>query len=181
MPAVSDRRDVAKHMKYFALCLLALTYTACDNSAPRPVANSNAATTSQNSARPETVIAHSTENTSAPSANSNGKTKWTQSGEPIDTKAFDADIAAAEKALQAKPSDENAKRSLGEAYYKRAVALTEARQYASALGDYRRAVKYDPENAQASEWIQQIINIYNDMGREYPPEGQEPPPLQINK
>ena len=61
------------------------------------------------------------------------------------------------------------------------MALTEARQYASALGDYRKAVKYNPENAQAQEWIKQIINIYDDMGRESPPEGQEPPPLRINK
>jgi tetratricopeptide (TPR) repeat protein len=168
-------------MKYFALFLSALIFTACDNSAPKPVANSNAVNTSQNSARPETVIAHSTENKSAPMGNSNTKTKWTQSGDPIDTKSLDAAIADADKALKAKPNDSELKSALAEAYFSRAMALTEARQYASALGDYRRVLKYDPDNEQAKDWVKQIIGIYNDMGRESPPEGQEPPPLRLNK
>lgn len=165
-------------MKNFILLLIALVFIACNNSTPTPVANSNA-TITQNSAKPETVIAHSTENKSAPVANT--KTKWTQSGEAIDTKSLDTAIADAEKGLKAKPDDAEAKSALAEAYFNRAMALTEARQYASALGDYRRVIKYDPENAQAKDWIKQIIGIYNDIGREYPPEGQEPPPLRINK
>ena len=63
---------------------------------------------------------------------------------------------------------------------KRAVALTDARQYASALGDYRRAVKNDPENEEAKNWIDQIITIYGSLGRTPPPEGEEPPPLPFN-
>jgi hypothetical protein len=167
-------------MKYFALFLSALMFVACDNAGPTPVANSNATNTSQNSARPETVIAHSTENKTAPMGNSGAKTKWTQSGDPIDTKPLDLAIADAEKAHKAKAGDDT-KTALSDAYFQRGMALTEARQYASALGDYRRAIKYDPDNEQAKEWIRQIIAIYNDMGREFPPEGQEPPPLRINK
>jgi tetratricopeptide (TPR) repeat protein len=167
-------------MKYFNLFFISLLFAACDNSGPKPIANSNPTATTQNSARPETVVAHSTENKSAPMANSNAKTKWTQSGEPIDTKSLDAAIADAEKAYKAKADDET-KTALSDAYFQRGMALTEARQYASALGDYRRAVKYDADNEQAKEWIKQIIAIYNDMGRDYPPEGQEPPPLRINK
>jgi tetratricopeptide (TPR) repeat protein len=168
-------------MKVTILISAALFLVGC-NSASRPVANanSNAAISNESvSNRAETVIAHSTENRTAPIANT-AKGKWTQSGEPIDTKPFDEDISAAENELKVHPKDESAKTHVGEAYYKRAVALTEARQYASALGDYRRALKYDPGNQQAKEWIDQIIGIYNDMGREYPPEGQEPPPLRIN-
>jgi len=168
-------------MKYAILLSAALLFAACDNSGPKPVANSNAVNTSQNSARPETVIAHSTENKTAPMGNSGTKTKWTQSGDPIDTKSLDAAIADADKALKAKPSDDELKSALAQAYFGRAMALTEARQYASALGDYRRVLKYDPENEQAKDWVKQIIEIYNDMGRESPPEGQEPPPLRINK
>jgi tetratricopeptide (TPR) repeat protein len=168
-------------MKYLILLSAALTFTACDNAGPKLVANSNAVNTSQNSARPETVIAHSTENKTAPMGNSSAKTKWTQSGDPIDTKSLDAAIADADKALKSKPNDDELKSALAEAYFSRAMALTEARQYASALGDYRRVLKYDPENAQAKDWVKQIIGIYNDMGRESPPEGQEPPPLRINK
>ena len=163
-----------------AIVLIAAAFFAGCNNAPQPVANANANIAGR-SEKTETVTAHTTENQTAPmpetNASSNGKTKWTQSGNPIDTKSLDADIASADKALKAKPSDESAKKALAEAYYKRAVALTDARQYASALGDYRRTLKYDPDNAQAKEWVDQIVSIYDSIGRESPPEGQEPPPL----
>jgi hypothetical protein len=158
----------------------ALLFAACNTATPTVNTNVVVANAS-NAQRGETVIAHSTENQTPPMPDSNttagSKSKWTQSGEPIDTKAFDADIAKADKTAKSKPNDASAKKALGEAYLKRAVALTEARQYASALGDYRRALKYDPENAEAKQWVDQIIQIYDSMGRESPPEGQEPPPL----
>ena len=166
-------------MKY-AIFLIAAVFAVACNSAPQIVTNVNTSASPQRAEKTETVTAHTTENQTAPmpGQNSNGtKTKWTQSGEPIDTKTFDADIASADKALKSKPNDETSKKALAEAYYKRAVALTDARQYASALGDYRRALKYDPDNAQAKTWVEQIVSIYDSMGRESPPEGQEPPPL----
>jgi tetratricopeptide (TPR) repeat protein len=171
--------------KLILIGIAAAAVAGCD-SAPRPVANTNAANTaveSNRSERSETVIAHSSENqppASMPAGNSTApgsKGKWTQSGDPIDTKEFDAAIASAEKEAKAKPSDGAAKKALGDAYMKRAVALTEARQYASALGDYRRVVKNDPENEEAKNWIDQIITIYSSLGRTPPPEGEEPPPL----
>lgn len=109
------------------------------------------------------------------------KTKWTQSGNPIDTGEFDAEIAKAEKNLKAKPKDEAAKNALAEAYVKRGVALTEARQYASALGDYRRTLKLDAKNEEAKNGLEQIINIYESLNRDYPKEGEEPPPLPFTK
>ena len=175
--------------KLILIGLAAVAAAGCD-SAPRPVANTNTANTavveSNRSERSETVIAHSSENqppASMPAGNSaapGGKGKWTQSGDPIDTKEFDAAIAAADNEVKSKPSDAAAKKALGEAYMKRAVALTEARQYASALGDYRRVVKNDPENEEAKNWIDQIITIYGSLGRTPPPEGEEPPPLPYN-
>jgi len=110
-------------------------------------------------------------------APSGGKSKWTQGGDAIDTKEFDTAIATAEAAAKSKPNDDAAKKALSNAYFMRAEALKDARQYASALGDYRRALKNDPSNAQAKNWIEQIIMIYDSLGRESPPEGQEPPPL----
>jgi len=61
------------------------------------------------------------------------------------------------------------------------VALTDARQYASALGDYRRTLKYDPSNAEAKDWIERIVSIYDSINRESPKEGEEPPPLPMGK
>jgi len=168
-------------MKIAVIVLGAFFLAAC-NTAPQPVANSNAAPVAQNpSEHDKTVIAHTTENRMAPMSNSDqtagAKTKWTQSGDPIDTKEFDTAIATAEKQVKSKPNDTTAKKALAEAYFKRGVALTDARQYASALGDYRRTLKYDPDYEGAKTWIEQIISIYDSMGRESPPEGQEPPPL----
>jgi tetratricopeptide (TPR) repeat protein len=161
----------------FAAALLA---AACGTSA-KPISTSNTAANSTPQ-RSETAISHGPpeqapggSNTAAP------KGKWTQGGDAFDTSTFDSDIAKAEKALSAKPSDAAAKKDLGTAYFKRAVALTEKRQYASALGDYRRAVKYDPSNEEAKNWIGQIISIYDSINKASPPEGEEPPPLPFKK
>ena len=146
--------------------------------------NSNAAPQNSNST---TMAAHSSEKSFPPGAmptpvpRSDTKTKWTQSGNPIETAKFDADIAKAEKDLKAKPADDAAKKALAEKYVERGQALTDARQYASALGDYRKALKLDPDNADAKKWVDQIIQIYDSINREYPPEGEEPPALPFNK
>ena len=151
---------------------------ACNNAGSPVPQNGNSSAAAPANDRPQTAIAHSLENqTPNQAAGSGEKSKWTQSGDPIDTKKFDTAIAAAEIALRKSPNDEKAKKALAEAYFDRAEALTKARQYASALGDYRRTVKYDPSNEEAKGWIDQIINIYNSINREYPKEGEEPPPL----
>lgn len=170
-------------MKQLTVLLLVTSsmFSACARS-PQPVVNTNSSTVEpQRSERSETVIAHTTEDRTPPSANNSSRTgqksKWTQSGDPIDTREFDAAISAAQKGLKDRPGDQAAKKDLAEAFLKRAVALTDARQYASALGDYRRVLKYDPENREAKNWIEQIIGIYESLGRESPNEGEEPPPL----
>lgn len=149
-------------------------FAAC-GSAPRPVAEnstSNSAVPLSNE-RPQTAIAHTTENGTPPPANGGEKSHWTQRGNAIDTSTYDAEIAKAEKS--------NDKKALAAAYLKRANALTQAGQYASALGDYRKTVKNDPSNGEAQEWIMQITSIYDGMNREAPKEGEEPPPLQFKK
>lgn len=103
--------------------------------------------------------------------------KWSASGDPIDTAEFDKAIAAAEKDLKAKPNDEAVKKAAADAYFKRGFALTEARQYASALGDFRKTLKLDPDHEDAKTWQTQIVGIYEMMKREYPKPGEEPTPL----
>jgi len=168
--------------KISIVTLLFLASFACNN-AGKPVAETNTSTTApaSNSEKPQTAIAHSLEKQTPPTgdaAPSGAKSKWTQGGDPIDTKELDAAIKSAETALIDKPNDPANRKAMGDAYFKRAEALKDARQYASALGDYRRALKHDPSNAQAKNWIDQIIMIYDSLGRESPPEGQEPPPLK---
>ncbi len=165
-----------------AIVLVAAALAFGCTSAAKPIAqNAAAATPPSNSERPQTAIAHTTEKTSDANSGGGAKSKWTQGGDAFDTSKYDASIMAAEKALSGKPSDEKAKKVLADAYLERANALTEKRQYASALGDYRRCVKYDPANAEAKQWIGQITQIYASINRESPKEGEEPPPLPFKK
>ena len=152
------------------------------------VSNSNVAVVTNQAT---TVAGHSSEKsfppgqmpTAAPSIvpRSETKTKWTQSGNPIDTTQFDAEIAVTEKNFKAKPADDAAKKALAAAYLERGGALKDASQYAAALGDYRKAAKLDPNSDEAKKWIDQIIKIYDSINRESPPEGEEPPALPFKK
>ncbi|MBV9216424.1 MAG: hypothetical protein JO053_09620 [Acidobacteria bacterium] len=165
--------------KFIFLLAIALIANACGNAA-RPVASNAPAAGNGTPERSETAIAHGPKEQVPGGDNSGAKSKWSQGGEPIDTAAFDAEIAKAEKASAGK-TDAASKKSVSDAYLKRADALTQARQYASALGDYRRALKADPSNAEAKQWIEQITSIYDSMNKEAPPEGQEPQPLPFKK
>ena len=163
-------------MKPIIFCLSICFAFGCSNAA-KPIAQSNNSAVATPE-KAQTAIAHSSENqTPNPVTPAPGeKSKWTASGDPIDTTKFDSAIMAAEKGAGGKPT-----KALGDAYYKRAVALTEARQYASALGDYRRALKNDPANAEAKDWIDKIIMIYDGLNKTSPKEGEEPRPLPFKK
>lgn len=138
----------------------------------------------------ETVASHtvdgereqsSAKNTAVPAPPKDGaKRKWSRSGDPIDTAKFDAGIEKATADLKAK-SDDAAEKALGTAYFERGVALTAARQYASAIGDFRKAVKYDSANEDAKQQIALITSIYNSMNIEVPAEGEEPAALEFKK
>ena len=174
-------------MRNLFILVLALGLAGCANTSGPQAANNSNTNSNQRTDKLQSVVSHTTENENppmdkpAPPANTGGKTKWTQSGNPIDTKEYDARIVKAEKDLKAKPKEGSAKTNLSQAYYERGFALTEARQYASALGDFRKAVKLDPANEDAKGWIDQIISIYNSINKEFPKEGEEPPPLPFKE
>lgn len=163
----------------FSILVSAGCGAAAQQNVNAPVQSANNSLTV--SSRSQNNSINSPNTTSKPVTKSGEKTKWTQSGEPIETKEFDAEIAKAEKNLKAKPSDETLKKALAESYFKRGFALTEARQYAAALGDYRKVLKLDPNNAEAQTWIKQIIDIYEGLNKDYPKEGEEPPALPFKK
>lgn len=100
-------------------------------------------------------------------------------GDPVNTSKFDAEISRLEKLAEKNPGDEPGRRALANAYLMRANALTGARQYRAALGDYRHVLRYDPDNEEAQQMAATIINIMNTMGRAVPDEGEEPAPLQV--
>jgi len=169
-------------MKYFVIVIAAIFIGACNTAAPisqgpeLPAENR----TTNGGNRLESVAAHTTENENP--TMSKKPERHGPVGEPIDTTEFDAAIKAATKEMAASPKSTEAKEKLGGAYFSRAFALTEARQYPAALGDYRRALKYDPTNEEAKKWIGMIESIYQTMSdKEMPKEGEEPEPLPFEK
>lgn len=167
-------------MKLILTISLTAIVAGCTNSV-QPVSQSTNTSNQPTvrSERPETVTAHTTENQPPKSSNSNGSAPYKSAamGDPIDTAKFDGTIVAAERVYKSKPSDEAAKKTLADAYFDRGFALTNARQYASALGDYRRALKIDPNHEESTKWIDQIVGIYKMLKKDPPKEGEEPPPL----
>ncbi len=167
-------------MKILTVTLFTALALGCSNSATPVAQNANSGSTNKPSEKLQTAIAHGPE-MKQPASAPGAKSKWSQAGDPVDTSKEDAAIMSAEKVLRDKPADAEAKRALAAAFFKRASVLTEARQYASALGDYRRTIKHDPSNVEAKEWIERIVSIYAFSNKESPKEGEEPPPLAFIK
>jgi hypothetical protein len=159
---------VKKTLLISLLCVAALLASACSNApevSRQPAANQPSASTKPSPDAPPRP----------------GVSSGASQGDPIDTTKHDAEITRAEKELKKKPNDAAARMSLAKAYHARASALTAARQYRPALGDYRRTLRYDPDNADAREMSTTIIGILRTMKREVPAEGEEPPPLPFKK
>lgn len=91
--------------------------------------------------------------------------------ENLDTAAYDAKITQAEaKAKQPNASDAD-KRAAATAYVERGNVFYNAgvpTYYKFALRDFRIALKYQPDNAEAKEKRDMIVSIYNSMGRPVP-------------
>lgn len=180
--------------KYILIGFISIVAAACGGSGTdisrAPASNANSASEPLRSEKLQSTTVHTTENqpssqtadsVSAADADAAKGGKWTASGNPIDTSELDRAIADAERNLKANANDADAKKALAEAYFNRGFALTEARQYAAALGDYRKALKLDPTHQESKKWEQQIIGIYGMMKKEYPKPGEEPAPLPFKK
>jgi tetratricopeptide (TPR) repeat protein len=165
-------------------CLAATIFSACGGQ-PQPASNSSqAANANPQSAPPANLSSsHSPSDSAAkpPSYPNDKQATATSGGEAIDTSQFDAEIERAQKQAGKKGSGESDRQSLAHAYLARANALTKARQYRAALGDYRRTLKYDPDNQEARQMSGTIISILQSMKREVPAEGAEPTPLPYKK
>jgi hypothetical protein len=94
----------------------------------------------------------------------------------VNTKELDAKIESAEAKAKAGNASEADKRAAAAAYVARGNVYYEAGTpalYKFALGDFRRALKYDPANSEARTKMTQIVQIYESMGRPVPTNGLE--------
>jgi len=150
---------------------------ACGDRTSAPVAvNQNTASTNQTTASQTTTqSAHTPTATASPKA----ATPTAASGaEFVDTSKYDAKIKQLEQQSKKNPADQTTQLALATAYTDRGDALTGVRQYRAALGDYRRALRLNPNDEQARQMSNTIVSIIKSMGRDVPTEGQEPPPLK---
>jgi tetratricopeptide (TPR) repeat protein len=92
------------------------------------------------------------------------------------TPELDAKIAKAEAKAKAPGATDSDRKAAGAAYAARADVYYSAQQpmlYKFALGDFRRALRYDPKNEEARAKMDQIVSIYQSMGKPVPTNGQE--------
>jgi tetratricopeptide (TPR) repeat protein len=151
-----------------SVCSLALFLLAGCGNEPKLVSNQTAVANTQGNSAQSGMPAR----TASPAP---GKAAG---GDYIDTSEYDARIKRLEEQAKKKSNDGAARKQLAQGYLERANALTQARQYQAALGDYRRTLSYDPNNEEARYWSDTIIGILKQMNREVPAEGAEPAPLK---
>ncbi len=179
-----------RRMAFFAAVVSAALYlTAC---APRQSSvNSEAQTNTTTTSTTQTTSANA--NTESADAappivsahggsvlpmSSGGMSSSSSNDKPdVDTAALDAKIAQAERKAKASGATESDKRTAAAAYLERGNVFYNAGQptlYKFALRDLRRALRYEPNNAQAREEVDTIVAIYQSMNRPVPELGNEP-------
>lgn len=95
----------------------------------------------------------------------------------MDTAALDKKIEQAEAKAKTPSATQGDKQAAAAAYLERGNVFYAAGNpslYKFALRDFRRTLRYDPENAEARAKQQQIVEIYQSMGRPVPELGNEP-------
>jgi hypothetical protein len=94
----------------------------------------------------------------------------------VDTSALDQKVEQAETKAKAPGAAQTEKRGAAAAYLERANVFYNAGNpslYKFALRDFRLALRYDPQNEEARAKHDQIVQIYQSLGRPVPELGNE--------
>ena len=161
--------------KLLILALTALFFIGC-NSAAQRTDTTNSTNVVQKTNDTALVSSHSNDagKTVSPPSDKNSSSESSPMAQAIDVSEMTADIEKAEK----NPKN---KEVLAKAYFTRAFALTKAAQYRAALGDFRKGLKLNPNDQDAKNMHNEILRIFQTIGREPPKEGEEPPPMPFKK
>jgi hypothetical protein len=157
--------------------LLALAaFAGCASSSTNANTSNSSANQSTQTAKTQTVVvppvssAHGT--TAATPAQASGASVSEKPS--VATPELDAKIAKADAKAKATSATDADKKAAAAAYIERANIYYSAQQpqlYKFALGDFRRALRYDPNNSEARGKMDQIVSIYQSMGRPVPTNG----------
>jgi hypothetical protein len=164
-------------------CGAALFASGCGTpSATNNTNSSNAAATSNrpfstsNTALPPVSSAHGDNSVAPPPATTAAPNNSAKPG--MDTAALDKKIERAEAKAKAAGATQADKLAAAAAYVERGNVYYSAgspQLYKFALGDFRRALRYQPDNQEAIAKRDQIVDIYeNSLKRAVPTNGLEP-------
>ena len=162
---------------FVASVLLSATFlSSCGGNAPAPTAarNSNAPANSA-----QTSIGHGVNTSSNLGAASShgGPAAAAPTTAPVDTPELDAKIEKAEAKAKAAGAGEADKKAAAAAYFERADFFRDQgdpKLYRFALRDYRIGLRYDPTAREPRAKMDEIVRIYESMGRPVPDLGNEP-------
>jgi hypothetical protein len=96
---------------------------------------------------------------------------------PVETPELDAKVEKAEAKAKAAGAGDADKKGAAAAYFERADFYRDQGMpalYKFALRDYRVGLRYDPSAREAREKMNEIVQIYQSMGRPVPELGNEP-------
>ncbi len=96
---------------------------------------------------------------------------------PVETTELDAKIQKAEAKAKAAGASESDKKAAAAAYFERADVYREQglpTLYKFALRDYRIGLRFDPSASGPRQRMDEIVQIYQSMGRPVPDLGNEP-------
>lgn len=158
-----------------------LLLASCGGASP-PVANTSNRNSNAPANNSQTSLQHGTSptaNLGVTSSHGGGGADSAASSTtpPVQTAELDAKIQKAEAKARAAGASESDKKAAAAAYFERADFYREQglpTLYKFALRDYRIGLRYDPSASGPRERMDEIVKIYQSMGRPVPTLGNEP-------
>ncbi|MCA1635197.1 MAG: tetratricopeptide repeat protein [Acidobacteria bacterium] len=165
---------------------LSLLISACGSTEPASRSNQNSGA-ADNTSRAEKPVGNTSREVGVSSSHGGGGGGASTTAAPAaggdadkslaNTAEYDARIVKASAKADAPGASETDKKTAAEAYLARANVYRDAgnpKLYKFALGDYRRVLRYQPDNREAKEKMDEIVSIYEGLGRPVPTNGLEP-------
>jgi hypothetical protein len=164
----------------FASFALLAAFAGCSPSSTNANASSSSASQSSQTTNTQTVVVPPVSSAHGTTAATPAQASVATSSEKpsVATPELDAKIAKADAKAKAANATDADKKAAAAAYVERANVYYSAQQpqlYKFALGDFRRALRYDPNNSEARGKMDQIVSIYQSMGRPVPTNGLDQP------
>jgi hypothetical protein len=161
-----------------SVLLSAAFLTTCGGSAPPPSAARNSNAPAGNA---QTSIQHGPSSSNPGVAASHGGVSAGPAAAmpttpPVETPELDAKIQKAEAKAKAAGASEADKKAAAAAYFERADFFRDGgdpKLYRFALRDYRIGLRYDPTAREPRAKMDEIVRIYESMGRPVPDLGNE--------